>query len=310
MGKYLNYPQPEKFPLAVRLQVREPGQEPVVEDEIRRHEFSELILVVRGRAEHRIGTRYFPLEEGDVLIVHPGTTDAFSNLSDFEILVVIFDSSAPLPVLEGANLPLIEVLYPHASVQLDSLKPVLRIPVNDRALCENLVRRLSYETHRKRLGRNILIPLIFTELIVYLARGDSVEEEKELPWLVQPAVEYLNAHFREALDLKRLTQISGMSERSLYRHFQKAIGMSPNRYLWTIRVQKVCELLKQTHCGIGEIALRCGFCDGNHLSKVFRAVTGTTPFLFRRECRAQTVSELRDFRKNSPLPGIDSEKSI
>ena len=119
MGKYLNYPQPEKFPLAVRLQVREPGQDPVMADELREHEFSELILVVRGRAEHRVGMRYFPLEEGDVLIVHPGTVDSFSNLVDFEVVVVIYDASAPLPALEGANLPLIEFLYPRDGHEFD-----------------------------------------------------------------------------------------------------------------------------------------------------------------------------------------------
>ena len=289
MGRYLNYPQPEKFPIAVKLLVREPGQDPVMADELREHEFSELILVVRGRAEHRVGMRYFPLEEGDVLIVHPGTVDSFSNLVDFEVVVVIYDASAPLPALEGANLPLIEFLYPRDGHEFDPLKPVLRIPVNDRALCENLVRRLSYETHRKRLGRNIIIPLMFTELVVYLARGDSTEEEKEQLWLVQPAVEYLHVHYRKPLDLKKLSQISGMSERSLFRHFQRTLGMSPNHYLWTIRIQKACELLKQTHSGIGEIALQCGFCDGNHLTKVFRSVTGTTPFQFRRECRTGTT---------------------
>lgn len=287
MARYRNYPQPEKFPLAVKLLVREPGQDPVVEDELRHHEFSELILVVRGKAEHRVGMRYFPVEEGDVLIVHPGTVDSFSNLVDFEVLVVIYDASAPLPLLEGANLPLIEQVYPREGNGGDPLKPVLRIPVNDRALCENLVRRLSYETHRKRLGRNIMIPLMFTELVVYLARGDSTEEEKEQLWLVQPAVEYLNANYKKHLDMKNLSQISGMSERSLYRHFQRTLKMSPNRYLWTIRVQKACELLKQTPSGIGEIALQCGFCDGNHLTKVFRSITGTTPFLFRKECRKE-----------------------
>ena len=79
-----------------------------------------------------------------------------------------------------------------------------------------------------------------------------------------------------------------MSERSLFRHFQKTLGMSPNRYLHKIRIQKACELLEGTHFSIGEIALRCGFRDGNHLTKIFRSVTGTTPFSFRREKQLKT----------------------
>jgi len=282
LSRYINRPQPEKFPLAVKLWVNEPGQECIKEDTFRKHEFSELIFVRKGTAEHRIGSKRFPLETGDVVIVHPGTEDAFSKLAGFEMLAVIFDSSAPLPIFEGSNLPLVEQIYPRNEACVDQLKPIVRVPFNDRELCENLIRRLSYETHRKRLGRNIMIPLIFTELVVYFARGDSMEEEKELLWLIQSPAEYLNEHYQELLDLKKLEKLARMSERSLFRHFQRTLGMSPNRYLHKIRIQKACELLARTQTGIGEIALQCGFCDGNHLTKVFHSIMGTTPFAFRR----------------------------
>ena len=59
-------------------------------------------------------------------------------------------------------------------------------------------------------------------------------------------------------------------------------------YLHKIRIQKALELLEGTHFSIGEIALRCGFCDANHLTKIFRSVTGTTPFSFRREKQLKT----------------------
>ena len=257
------------------------------EDKFRKHEYSELCIVRRGTAEHRIGSGRANLEAGDVLVLHPGTEDSFSGTVDFELFTIIFDATVPLPLLEASDLPLTRKIYP-GKENVDQLNPIVRIPAGDRDLCENLVRRLSYETHRQRLGKNIMLPLLFMELIVYLARGDSTETEKERLWLIRSPAEYLNEHYQEPLDLKKLGSLAHMSERSLFRHFQKTLGMSPNRYLHKIRIQKACELLEGTHFSIGEIALRCGFCDGNHLTKIFRSVTGTTPFSFRREKQLKT----------------------
>ncbi len=288
MGHYINYPQPEKFPLAVKILMDEPEQEQIKEDSFRKHEYSELIIVYSGTAEHRIGNRCVKIKADDVLVIHPGIENQFSNLEDFRLLTVIFDSSVLPPVFNGANLPFVAQLFPGDS-KVDCLNPVTRIPTYDRGLCENLIRRLSYETHRERIGRNIMIPLLFTELIIYLARGDSMKIEKEELWRIQSPAEYLNLHYQEPLNLKKLERLAGMSERSLFRHFQHTLGMSPNKYLHKVRIQKACELLTESQKSIGEIALLCGFCDSNHLAKIFHSVTGTTPFAFRRKLQEKNA---------------------
>ena len=91
-----------------------------------------------------------------------------------------------------------------------------------------------------------MIPTMFTELIVYFARGESLEEEKEQLWLLQAPIEYLNNHYRNPLDLNKLSRLAGMSERSLFRHFQKVLGVTPNRYLQKIRIQHATEYLKNS----------------------------------------------------------------
>ena len=72
-----------------------------------------------------------------------------------------------------------------------------------------------------------------------------------------------------------------MSERTLFRHFDRMFGMSPNNYLRKIRIQKAEELLRKTHYEINEIAVKCGFCDSSHFCRVFHSVTGETPLQFR-----------------------------
>ena len=278
--KYSDYPQPEKFPLAVKL--LEKGS--VAEDQYEKHDFSELILITEGCGLHCIGSRRCPVKENDVLIVHAGTIHAFTNCSTLGVFVIIYDANVPLPALT-ADLPLVEHLYPHGEPVFDQLCPVTQIPDYDHGLYVNLIRRLSYETHRKRIGRNVMIPTMFTEIIVYFARGKSMEEEKEQLWLLQSSVEYLNNHYRDKLDLNKLGKLAGMSERNLFRHFQRVLGMSPNRYLHKIRIQQAAEYLKNTVLGVEEIAFKCGFCNGNHLYKVFCREMGVSPAVFRKKYR-------------------------
>jgi len=279
MPKYANYPQAEKFPLAVRL--LEHGTVPL--DNFLKHEFSEIAIVSRGHALHKIGTRKQEIAENDVLVIHPGTENLFSDGVDFELFLIIYDSRVPLPALKGENLLFLRYLYPPEDFRYDQLQPVAKIPEYDHELYLNLIRRLSYETHRDRIGRSIMIPTMFTELAVYLARGKSAEHEKERLWLLQSPVEYLNAHFREPLDLPKLCRLAGMSERSLFRHFQRVLGMTPNRYMQKIRVQRAMDFLEQNNLSLQEIAMRCGFYDGNHFAKVFHAVSGEPPSAFRRK---------------------------
>ena len=276
-SKYRNYPSPDRFPLAVKLQ----EHESVETDVFHKLDYSELVFVTNGTAEHRIGSQKYPLQRNDILILHPPTEHAYFECRNFEIFTIIFDSRVPVPALEAAGLWIVEQLYPHGISTFDQLQPITQIPDYDHDLCANLVRRLSYETHRNRLGVNVMIPTMFTELVVYLARGKLHEEEKDRLWLLQSPVEYLNSHFREKIDVRKLAKLAGMSERTLFRHFDRMFGMSPNNYLRKIRIQKAEELLRKTHYEINEIAVKCGFCDSSHFCRVFHSVTGETPLQFR-----------------------------
>ena len=282
MSVYANYPQKGKFPLAVRLQ--EHGS--VLFDHFFQHEYSQILIVTKGHAYHQIENRKLLISEDDVLVLHPGTKNLFSEGVDFEIFEILYDSCTPLPALTGSKLPFLDYLYPLDSFQYDQLAPVTKIPYYDHELYLNLVRRLSYETHRMRVGHNIMIPTMFTELAIYLARGNSETQEKDRTWLIQSPVEYLNAHCDEPLNLSKLCRMAGMCERTLFRHFKKELGTTPMQYLHKLRVRRVMNLLEHSGRSISEIAMQCGFCDSNHMTKIFRAQTGTTPFSFRAKKRA------------------------
>ncbi|MDO3413077.1 AraC family transcriptional regulator [Saccharibacillus sp. CPCC 101409] len=65
--------------------------------------------------------------------------------------------------------------------------------------------------------------------------------------------------------------------------FKQHIGESPNNYLIRYRIQKSCEMLKETARPVSEIALACGFQTSSYFSSVFRKQIGLSPQDFRKQ---------------------------
>jgi len=106
------------------------------------------------------------------------------------------------------------------------------------------------------------------------------------PWAqgagVGKAAEYIQAHFREAVDLKHLTKAAGLSQRHLNRKFHEVFGMSAQDFWINTRIQRSCDALTGTAKNIAEIAQEFGFCDQSAFSRQFRQRTGLSPLEYRR----------------------------
>lgn len=65
--------------------------------------------------------------------------------------------------------------------------------------------------------------------------------------------------------------------------FGKYIGQTPNTYLIRYRIQKSCEMLKETNRSILEIAIACGFQSPSYFSYTFRKEFGSVPQDYRKQ---------------------------
>ncbi len=80
-----------------------------------------------------------------------------------------------------------------------------------------------------------------------------------------------------------LSRDMAMSRSQLNRKLTALAGMPPNHYIRLIKLEKACQLLRETEYQIAEIAYESGFNDPGYFSRLFRQVYHMTPVGWREQ---------------------------
>lgn len=97
---------------------------------------------------------------------------------------------------------------------------------------------------------------------------------------IEKACAYLHTHYQEHIYLEQLCKEVGLSKSSILRGFTKYKGITPYRYLVTIRVNEAKKLLEQGLAPI-EVANQTGFVDQSHFTNFFTNFIGIAPGIYR-----------------------------
>jgi len=92
------------------------------------------------------------------------------------------------------------------------------------------------------------------------------------------SVEYMKAHFTDSgFEIRKLSQIAGVSEKHFRRVFMEVYGKTPSAFLQEMRINKAEILLAGTSKSITDIAQQCGFTDVYSFSHSFTKITVYAP---------------------------------
>ncbi len=102
----------------------------------------------------------------------------------------------------------------------------------------------------------------------------------ECPQKIEKACEFIRSHFEERISLDQICRYVGLSKSTLLRAFTKAKGITPYRYLETIRINEAKTLLAK---GVKPVdaALQTGFSDQSHFTNYFNSFIGLAPGVYR-----------------------------
>jgi ABC-type sugar transport system ATPase subunit len=83
------------------------------------------------------------------------------------------------------------------------------------------------------------------------------------------------------IDLRQIAEGLFMSYDNFRRRFKAQVGLSPNRYIQSMKVEKAKELLLFTDLEVKEISEKVGFADPYYFSRVFKEWEKKSPQGFR-----------------------------
>jgi AraC family transcriptional regulator len=153
---------------------------------------------------------------------------------------------------------------------------------------ERLMKGLHAETKSAAPSGRLFGQSLATALAIYLAQRYSTSSPKldfysgGMPKTrLKRVLEYIGANLNEDLSLVVLADVSGMNLYYFARLFTESMGVSPHRYVLEQRIQRAKQLLQVPKTTVFEAAMRTGFSDQAHFTKVFRRIVGVTPTKYR-----------------------------
>ena len=110
---------------------------------------------------------------------------------------------------------------------------------------------------------------------------DNLTEESRDFSYATYAIRYIQRHFNEKLTIAELADHIGISRSYLTQLVKEQIGMSPQEYLISFRLEHAAHYLRNSTDPVRYIAQECGYEDSMAFSKAFRKKYGKSPSEYR-----------------------------
>jgi len=126
----------------------------------------------------------------------------------------------------------------------------------------------------------------------HVVRVGPTLEAPQRPDAVQRAIEYIEEHLGEPIQLKDVARAARFSPSHFARVFRQTMAMGVCEYVSLRRIEQAQHLIQHSNDSLADIAYTVGFGSQSHMTTVFRKMTGQTPGAFRRNMSPKSQVEL------------------
>lgn len=113
--------------------------------------------------------------------------------------------------------------------------------------------------------------------------GESETQQQAENFLVNQAIAYIRAHYREKLSLQEVADRCYISQWHLSKQLNRCAGKSFYDILNSVRIEEACRLLADPSLKIGEISELVGYADVAHFARTFKKIEGVSANEYRNK---------------------------
>lgn len=230
----------------------------------------------------------YPLTSDKILLIAPNTAYS-TRLHDHHVPKQGYQLEGgriSSDLLDNAALPmqLILHLFIHFNVGMpyDSILPgVFIFDLTDHLKQKLLLikRHLNYEHTHFGFHSTLAIQSLINDLLSDLPANSWQEITQDTRIIAILA--FIEESIGKDLSNPVLANQTNLATNTFTRLFKEEIGMSPQKYVRTKRINQACIFLHHSSFSIDEVAQKTGFADRYHFSRIFKQETGISPAKFR-----------------------------
>jgi AraC family transcriptional regulator, arabinose operon regulatory protein len=141
--------------------------------------------------------------------------------------------------------------------------------------------------NNKHYGKDLrLLSFLYLFLSILTESSNAAYQPKKTnpkEYYINRAMEFIQTNYSREIGVNEIATYLGLNRNYMTKIFNATIGMTPQTYLIEFRMDKACELLKETNLSIGEISNSIGYSDLLLFSRMFKRRRGLSPKNYRNK---------------------------
>lgn len=241
----------------------------------------ELELILEGSGFQYLDDKLYPVQKGDVLFRTPGHFT--QGVMPYNSYLICFDLLG-----NGNKNPATYDPLAEKEIQQVYSNPILDVlPTVYHSTTSEVYYRLFDRVFQEMISPNPASAIVTKSCIlqiIYQLYRDQLCSTRPSPHYskIRKALRFIDDNLDSDLDLQTLSQHLSMSPFYFHKVFTAEMGITPNKHITKLRIEKAKRLLASSDYSISEIALQCGFKSTSYFGHVFKKNTGTSPSMFRQ----------------------------
>jgi AraC-like DNA-binding protein len=251
-------------------------------DQCHLHTFFEIYYLLSGERYYFIKDRTFLVKQGDLVLIAPHTLHktAATGPQNHERILIYFDAEFVVSQSREFSIAVTNLFTEH---------PIIRLTPSRQNQIEYLLQQMCHEIRVQHSGYAPMLQSYLLQLLVYCIRQQKANSTwhtahpSPMHQKISEIVRYINENYPEPLTLPCVATRFAISPYYLSRSFKAATGFTLIEYLNNVRIKEAQRLLQESNQKVIYIAEQVGFGSIAHFGRVFKAVTGQPPLVYRRK---------------------------